>query len=221
MHRIARTLTAVAVSAAAVTAVASSAALATTPGADTPQSFRVDSRSILSTPSTHSLRSGEYYFATISGVVSYYGQSVWATPKAGRAICGTTAPITTPSHGEGPGVGGADAEMLFAGTAKRGCGTPKPPYAWGNFQVSTNGFTYANLDPVGGKPSVPAANHAYTYVVQGHGTDARFKFNDVRYSDNDGSLKVDIRHATSADCKNNGWKAFGAFHSQQDCQVHV
>jgi hypothetical protein len=221
MPRITRKLAAVAVSAAAITAAMTSVATAAPESQDSPQAFHLDSRAPLSIPSPHSLRDDRYYVVTVSGVVSFYSQAIWTKPKAGRVICGTPARITFPTADEGRGVGGADAETLFAGTAQHACGTPKPPFAWSNFEMSVNGWDYADPTPMGGTPSKPSLLHTYNYAVVGEGRPIRFTFDDVQYSDNNGSLLIVIRRANALDCKFNGWKNFSRFANEHDCTTTI
>jgi hypothetical protein len=221
MHSFTRK-TAVAAATMALTAIAASDAVAAvTPPSNGTQSFHVDSRSILSTKSPQELRYGKFYVATVSGVVSFYSQSVWTTPRKGRVVCGTTAPITSPSPLQGSGVGGVDAETLFAGTAQRGCGTPKAPFHWANFQVSTSGLGFTHPTPIGGARNSPTSDHSYSYVLKGLGTEARFRISDIRYSDNNGRLKVEIRRGTASDCRNGGWSHFDGFRNERDCTNNV
>jgi hypothetical protein len=218
MHHIKRT---VALASAAVFIAASvSATGAVANGVPThndTQTIRVDSRSLLSTKSSNDLRNGVFYVATVSGTVSYYAQSVWTTPRRARVICGSTSAIMHPSPGQAAGVGGVDAQTLFAGPATRGCGIPKTPFHWGNFQISLNGYSFSSMDPIGGARSTPTADHTYTYVLKGRGTEARFRFSDVRHSDNNGVLVVQVRRAATSDCRNGGWSSFGEFRSERDC----
>ena len=68
------------------------------------------------------LQSGMYYFVTASGTFSYYQQSIWQGLNPPLVVCGTPEAITEPSPGQGAGVGGNDAETIFAAPARYGCG---------------------------------------------------------------------------------------------------
>jgi len=106
------------------------------------------------------------------------------------------------------------------GTHNQGGGAPYFDPNWGILQI--NGAT----------PNWGAYSAGHTYQAQFTGDHASFLIPDAYpgaaewYYDNFGSLTVDVYRVnpyptSDAQCKNNGWKAYGVFKNQGDCVSFV
>lgn len=183
------------------TLVALAAGLALVPSASA-ATVIVDSRDSLPTRGNVTLTQGTTYDVTVTGNFSVYGQGLW-NQSAGSywVTCGATKLIDFRSPGAAgtpaaaqpasSAVGGQDAEYLYAGLAKRGCGKFKPPLAQTGFLLSTDGTdNVVNPTPITGVPAAPAADGEYTYQVVGQNKVPRFLIPDGTRADNSGRLKV-------------------------------
>src|SRR3954452_24005074 len=127
--------------AALAAAIGLGALLAPTAGAET---LKLDSRSAAPVSTSAPLQSGAYYFATASGTFSYFFQSIWQGQNPPLVPCGDPEPITEPSPGQPAGVGGTDAETIFASPARFACGNFHPPVHWTNFEMSLDGTSFSH-----------------------------------------------------------------------------
>lgn len=182
----------------------------------------VDSRS--ATPATTGLKllSGINYVVTATGTVSNYGQTLWNQPAGSYFVtCGTTEPVAFSSPGQPTtDVGGSDAEFLFAGLARYGCGNFVPPIVAGGLTLSTNGgSSFENPTPLGAAPAAPHPTHTYSYVVKGAGKPLQLLLADGERADNNGIVKTTVRVASNVPCLLDGWKRFGSFQSRSECKA--
>jgi hypothetical protein len=89
------------------------------------------------------------------------------------------------------------------------------------FKIDTGGGP-THREPLFGPFSRPAPFHVYFYVLKGQGTPAAFKFSlsDFPTTDNYGRLRITVRGTNKDDCKDTGWRTFGAWKNQGDCVSH-
>ncbi|MBO9534932.1 MAG: hypothetical protein J7513_18305 [Solirubrobacteraceae bacterium] len=146
------------------------------------------------------LRARAAYVVTISGT-----GSLWAPADDQPVDCGTPEPgttITEPSPGRATTAPTADAAIVFA--APRGlpflggfaCVEPTPtaPPAQAALRMGTRGVLTPAV-PIGGVPTVAAADHTYQYAVRGTGRPLQFQYADPLVYDNSGILTITIRGA--------------------------
>lgn len=167
-----------------------------------------------------SLPNNKLFVAEVQGTFSYYSAINWVHPQhPWHIVCGTAlaAPMfQSPDRPQGGKVG-FDAEFVFGRPWRvRRCNRARLPVRWGNFQINT-GFGWSHHDPLGGIPTAPSAEHAYSYALRGTGSRPRFRLLDRQTDDNYGVLHIHIRRAVPGDCANDGWQLFGS-RSQQACQ---
>lgn len=137
------------------------------------------------------LTSGAQYRIIVSGAISLWARSQWASPAF--QVCGTplaVAPFASPSS---PGAGpvGVDAEGRFANVQKPG--TCPEPFADPdqNFQISLDGgVKWSDPLPSAGAPE--DLTHRYAYRVVGRGKPAEFRFFDPAARDNYGRFDITI-----------------------------
>jgi hypothetical protein len=134
---------------------------------------------------------GYQYSIKISGTFSYWEPDYWTV----YGVCaGTpdTSPIF-PSEGVTNGPVGQDGFYFYAfpegpGTTEI-CGKSKPPFLYGFIEISNDGgVSYFAPDP----PLGFNKSHVYEFGVVGRGKSLLIKFNDSRYEDNRGQLKIEI-----------------------------
>jgi hypothetical protein len=139
----------------------------------------------------NALTLGQPYLLTISGTVSYWGNSYYTAPIGNPE----TGPIY-PSPAVPLGIQGyvaSDWEYLFA----------YPNNNHGNLFASgpghivydgislDDGATFVDLVPLGGQAF--HADHSYSYMVEGQGVQAKFQVSDFGpHSDNYGMYKICI-----------------------------
>lgn len=146
---------------------------------------------------TPPLRSGVRYIVRVSGT-----GSLWANDPAAPVTCGTAArrPISELSPGTDPRPATVDGAVVFA--APKGvpflggfaCVPPTPtrPPAAAALRMGTGG-KLAAVVPLGGAPTVPAADHTYYYEVRGRGRPLQLQYADPVVDDNSGVLTVTVR----------------------------
>ncbi len=136
------------------------------------------------------------YRVTVQGTFSFYPESMWVTPPAGQAVCGTpeSSPMfTLPGQPAGPV--GFDAETMYAlPTTLAHCDRLELPRPWKNFQMAAGGrFTH----PGSGRRTKPSRTHRYSYRIRGLGRPLRLRLVDSDATDNYGVLKVTVRRVRS------------------------
>lgn len=163
------------------------------------------------------------YLVTVSGVVSFFKQRLWNGEVPNTVVCGTPRAITDPSPGgDGPGVGGVDAETVFASVLPFGCGNwTSGTSRQFELRLSTDdGATWENPVALGGVVKQPTANNTYYYIVQG-ASDGRyplsFRLLDANFTDNNGRLSITVQKTYNGMCLFGGWKKFGVFANVTEC----
>jgi hypothetical protein len=183
----------------------------------------LDSRSSDQVDTPRPLALKRTYLVTVSGVVSFFKQRLWNGEVPNTVVCGTPRAITDPSPGgDGPGIGGVDAETVFASVLPFGCGN------WTSginrqfeLRLSTDdGATWENPVALGGVVKQPSADNTYYYLVQG-AQDGKyplsFRLLDTNYTDNNGRLAITVQKAYNSMCLFGGWKRFGVFENVKEC----
>jgi hypothetical protein len=165
---------------------------------------------------TLELTRGIPYVATVQGTFSFFDRSTW---KDKTEFCGTTErrPLYPSPHRPNGRVNG-DAMLLFANTSAR-CAKFPSPYTATTFEIAV-AKKFRQLTPLGGEPSVPAADHRYRFALLGAGKVARFRLYDQFTLDNYGRLRIVIRRARARACTGTGYLAWG-FTSEAACMAAV
>lgn len=144
---------------------------------------------------TNILASGKLYLITITGNMTYWGNSYW------------TAPIGSPEDHPmfaSPAVAlniqgyvGADWEYLYGypNNNKGNLFVNGPGHLGSNYISLDNGLTYQDLIPLNGM--VYNGNHVYTFLVWGKGQKAKFQDSDQGpHNDNYGRFWICVQLLT-------------------------
>lgn len=138
---------------------------------------------------------GQKVIVGVRGTYSVWSKSWWKPPLCKGMPEQTPQYLTEGFTGENPnGPVGLDAQYAFAAPANASYCTrgDNPPYSSQSpFQISVDGGTNW-LDPAPFSSSY-AADHAYTYEVDGQGELFLFRIKDHTANDNYGRLRIVIR----------------------------
>jgi hypothetical protein len=149
------------------------------------------------------LAAGDWYVVKVQGTFA-----AWTSWPSRR--CGTVEPAPMwRSEDVTDAPAGDDAEFRFAqpNEKRAACAAAHLPRRTGIFQINAGGG-WGHPDPIGGVPSNPTNNHAYSYAVKGTGAKPRFRLKDWHTGDNNGRLAITVRAAKASDCAA-GFASFG------------
>jgi hypothetical protein len=147
---------------------------------------------------TYALTNGTIYLITISGTMTFWGNSYWTSP-IGNPESQPMFPSPGVPIGD-QGYVGCDWEYLF--------GYPRDDHPNLNTTLAAgaahlvsagisldNGVTFQDLTPVNGQ--VYSADHVYRYLVWGQGKNAKFRVSDKGpHSDNYGRYWICVQAVT-------------------------
>ena len=167
------------------------------------------------------LADGGVYIAKVAGTISYYSAATWVNPTAPfDAICGNPyqhPDFKSPDNSPKRPLVGMDAEVVFARPCVGATQSPAVGH-WSNFEVNTDSY-YRHPETLFGSLNQPTANNTYEYALFGHGKVARFRLRDLPGAgDNYGRLKITVKLAVAADCKNGRYAGLG-FASEDACKA--
>ncbi len=143
------------------------------------------------------LAPGGFYVARATGTYSRYKPGLMKGGTPLGTLCGTTedAPLI-PSPLPPDSRVGIDPEWAF-GYYMKPPTAPCPSPALrpiGAFQIS-NGGAFKHIVATN-RGTAPRADHSYTYLIEGTGVPASFRYTDDRLSDNNGVISIVIEPVT-------------------------
>lgn len=141
------------------------------------------------------LESGANYIVRIDGTFSLWTEGELRY----RGICGTMEPSAKyPSPSPvAPSRVGIDPEHRFGINKKGAC--PSLPSVQNNMQM-TAGAGFGRVAPQQPTAAYDSADHSYTYLLQGQGQIARFRFFDPFATDNNGRFRIRLERLTPETC---------------------
>lgn len=151
---------------------------------------------------TQPLAPGGFYIVRATGSYSRYLPELMLGPAPPR--CGTPDPAPlVPSPGRPDSPAGTDPEWSYA-YFKDTPGTPCPTpviRTIGAFRISTGGLAgpYTHI-VASNRGSAPRPDHSYTYLVEGTGAPASFRYDDNPLNDNNGVITITVTPASLPDC---------------------
>jgi hypothetical protein len=139
------------------------------------------------------LEAGVRYEFVAQGTYSIWGESMWS---AGTCKGTDEAAPMFPSPGAENDRVGVDPEFWFAipnGSILCTNADFVLPRHTGGIKMSFDfGASYDDMDPIGGRPAAPSADHSYRYEVTGEGAPFRVRRVDTSTDDDYGIIRFTI-----------------------------